>query len=75
MDKKRATIYFDPEIFKAVRLKAAATEDSISDIVNEAVRKTLMEDLVDLKAFEDRAKEALVSFEDVLEKLERDGKI
>lgn len=75
MDKKRTTIYFDSDLFKALRLKAAATEDSISEIVNEAVRKTLIEDSVDLKAFEERADEALVSFEDVLKKLQRDGKL
>ena len=75
MDKKRATIYFDPELFKALRIKAASTEDSISELVNEAVRKSLSEDFIDLKAFEERKKDPLVRFEDVLKKLQKDGKI
>ena len=75
MDKKRATIYFDPDIFKALRMKAAATEGSVSDLVNEAVRKSLIEDSLDLKAFEQRKDEPLISFEDILKKLHRDGKI
>ena len=75
MDKKRATIYFDLELFKALRMKAAATEGSISDLVNEAVRKALFEDSVDLQAFEERGNEPLVSFEDVLKKLHKDGKL
>ena len=75
MDKKRATIYFDHELFRALRMKAAATEGSISDLVNEAVRKALFEDSMDLRAFEERANESLVSFEDVLKKLHKDGKL
>ncbi len=75
MDKKRATIYFDLELFKALRMKAAVTEGSVSDLVNEAVRKALFEDSVDLRAFEERANEPLVSFEDVLKKLHKDGKL
>ncbi len=75
MDKKRATIYFDPDLFKALRIKAASTEVSISGLVNEAVRKNLLEDSQDLKAFEERVDEPLVSFEDVLKILQRDGKL
>lgn len=75
MDKKRATIYFDPDLFKALRMKAAATEISISGLVNEAVRKNLLEDSLDLQAFEERADEPLVSFEEVLKKLQGDGKL
>ena len=43
---KRSTIYFDPKIHRAVRRKAAAADSSISNIVNEAVRRSLLEDLV-----------------------------
>jgi siroheme synthase (precorrin-2 oxidase/ferrochelatase) len=75
MDKKRATIYFDPNLFKVLRMKAAATERSISDLVNEAVRRAFLDDFVDLRAFEERAAEPLVSFEDVLKKLHKDGKL
>ena len=74
-EKKRATIYFDPDLFKTLRLKAAAVEDSISDLVNEAVRLSLREDEIDLRAYEERADETLISFEDVLKKLRMNGKI
>jgi hypothetical protein len=62
--------YRHPALFKALRMKAAVTEDSVSEIVNEACRKDLIEDSIDLKAFEERAEENLVSFEDVLKKLQ-----
>lgn len=74
-EKKRATIYFDPDLYKTLRMKAAAVEDSISDLVNEAVRLSLREDDIDIRAYEERGNETLVSFEDVLKKLRMNGKI
>jgi plasmid stability protein len=72
---RRATVYFDPQIHKALRIKAAATERSLSEIVNEAVRLALAEDADDLRAFYERANEPNLSFEDVLEDLRKRGKI
>ncbi|GAG65752.1 unnamed protein product [marine sediment metagenome] len=72
---KRATIYIDSELHRALRMKAAETSSSISEIVNNAVKLALAEDAEDLAAFEERAKEPLVSFEDVLKELKRDGRI
>lgn len=72
---KRATVYFDPSLHRALRLKAAHTERSVSELVNAAVRRTLAEDAEDLAAFGDRAKERVVSFEDVLKDLRRRGKL
>ena len=72
---KRATIYMDPELHRALRMKAAETSSSISEIVNNAVKLVLAEDAEDLAAFEERAKEPLVSFEDVLKELKRNGRI
>lgn len=72
---KRSTIYLDPDLHRALRIKAAETERSISELVNEAVKYALVEDSIDLKAFEDRKDEPLYSFEDVLKKLEKNGKI
>jgi predicted transcriptional regulator len=66
---KRSTIYFDPEIHRALRQKAAATDRSMSDVVNEAVRQTLSEDAADLEAFEKRRREPSVSFDEVVLKL------
>ncbi|MBI4589141.1 MAG: CopG family transcriptional regulator [Candidatus Rokubacteria bacterium] len=72
---KRATVYFDPEIHRALRLRAATTERSISDMVNEAVKRSLAEDAEDLAAFEKRAHERDLDFEDVVKALRRRGKI
>jgi len=70
---KRATVYFDPALHKALRLKAAATERSLSDVVDEAVRVLLAEDAEDLAAIEERAAEPTVSFEAFVQELKRDG--
>ena len=72
---KRATVYFEPEIHRALRLKAAASERSISDMVNDAVKLALAEDAEDLAAFEERAHEKTVDFETVVRSLRRRGKI
>ena len=72
---KRATIYMDTDLHRALRMKAAETSSSISEIVNHAVKLALSEDAEDLAAFEERAKEPLVSFEDVLKELKRNGRI
>jgi predicted transcriptional regulator len=72
---KRATIYFDPEIHRALRLKAAATDRPVSEIVNEAVRERLAEDAVDLAAFEERAAEPALDFETMVKDLRKRGKI
>ena len=72
---KRATVYFDPEIHKALRLKAANSDKSISDMVNEAVKMTLAEDAEDLSAFEKRAREPDLDFEQFVRALTRHGKI
>jgi hypothetical protein len=68
---KRATVYFRPELHKALRLKAAATERSISDLINEAVRDSLREDEADLAVFEERAAEASISYEALQKDLKR----
>ena len=72
---KLSTVYFDPSIHRALRLKAAETDRSISDLVNEAVRLSLAEDAEDLAAFQQRAAEPDLSFEDVVKSLKRSGKI
>ena len=72
---KRATIYFDPELHRALRLKAAETERSVSELVNEAVKLSLIEDAEDLSAFGERAGERELPLEDVVKDLRRRGKI
>lgn len=72
---KRATVYFDPEVHKALRLRAAANDQSISDMVNAAVKVSLAEDVADLAAFEKRKKEKSVSFESFVRSMKRRGVI
>ncbi len=73
--QKRATVYFDPYLHRALRLKAAATDRSISELVNDAVKSALAEDAGDIEAFEIREKEPDYAFEDVVKDLKRRGKI
>ena len=72
---KRITVYLKPEFHRALRVKAAETEYSVSDLVNSAVKHALLEDALDLEAFERRAREKRLAFEDVVKALKRDGKI
>ena len=72
---KRATIYFDPDLHRALRVKAAETDKSVSELVNQAVKLSLAEDAEDLAAFEERRHEPNLPFEDVVQDLKRRGKI
>jgi hypothetical protein len=72
---KRATVYFDPALHRAARLKAIETDQSLSEVVNGAVRAALAEDADDLAALRARAKERPLRFEDVLKDLRRRGKL
>jgi hypothetical protein len=73
--QKRATVYFDPLLHRALRLKSAETDRSVSELVNEAVKAALAEDADDIEAFEVRETEPDYAFEDVVKDLKRRGKI
>jgi hypothetical protein len=72
---KRATVYFDADLHRALRMKAASSSQTISEIVNEAVRQALAEDAEDLAAFKKRAREPRMSFETLVGSLRKRGKI
>lgn len=72
---KRATVYFEPEIHKALRLRAAANDRSISEMVNEAVRVSLAEDGADLSAIDKRKRERSESFDSFVQGMKRRGLI
>lgn len=72
---KRATIYFDPALHRMLRLKAAETDQSISDLVNDAIRAALAEDAEDFETFEAREAEPDYSFEGAVRDLKRRGKL
>ena len=71
----RSTIYFEPDLHRALRLKAAHTQSSLSHLVNEAVRQALQQDQDDFTAFEERVNEPLISYEELLKDLKKHGKI
>jgi hypothetical protein len=72
---KRATVYFDEQVHRALRLKAAETDQSVSELVNTAVRRALAEDADDLAAFRDRADEPTLAWEDFVRELKRLGQL
>ena len=72
---KRSTVYFDPALHQALKLKAASTDTSLSELVDEAVRLLLSEDEEDLSAFANRVKEPDISYEALLKDLKKHGKI
>ncbi len=74
-DSKRATIYFDPALHRALRLKSVETERSMSDLVNEAVRRSLAQDADDLSAFQVRERERSLSFEEVVQDMRDRGEL
>jgi len=73
--QKRATIYFEPDLHRALRLKAAASDRSISDMVNDAVKAALAEDAEDLATFAEREREKSLSFDTFVQGLKRRGRI
>ncbi len=72
---KRATIYFDPDIHKVLKIKAATLNKSISELIDKAVRYELIEDEEDIRAFQERVNEPSVPYEKVLKDLKKNGKI
>ena len=75
LQSKRATVYFEPDLHKALRLKATHTDRSLSELVNSAVHQALQEDALDLAAFEERQHEQAISFEDFLKDMKKRGKL
>lgn len=74
-EAKRATVYFETDVHRALRLKAAETDRSVSDLVNEAVRAQLTEDADDLEAFRRRKKEPTIAFEAFVRDMKRRGRL
>jgi predicted transcriptional regulator len=71
----RATIYLDPELHKALRLKAVETSQSLSKLVNDAIKESLADDAEDIAALKERVKEPLISYETMIKRLKKDGRI
>ena len=69
----RTTVYLGPQIYRALKVKAATTDRSVSELINDAVLEALREDATDLEAFEKRSVERSRPFEKVFEDLKRDG--
>ncbi len=75
MPTKKATVYLDADLHKALRLKAVETSRSLSDLVNEAIRQSLAEDAEDIAAFAERVAEPLISYDEMVKRLRKDGRI
>lgn len=71
----RATVYFEPELHEAIRLKAVHAHKTVSEVVNDAVRASLREDQDDLAAFDERVAEPVISYEALLKDLKAHGKL
>jgi hypothetical protein len=74
-ESKRATVYFDPDLHRALKIKSAHSDQTLSELVNLAVRLSLAEDHEDLLAFEERKDESNLDFEEVLKELKASGKL
>ena len=72
---KRTTVYLDPDLHKALRLKAVAISRTVSELVNDAVKESLAEDVEDIAAFEERVREPLISYDEMIKRLKKDGRI
>jgi len=73
--QKRATVYFEPEIHKALKIKSLETSKSVSELVNNAVKELFAEDAEDLAAIEQRADDKLISYAEIIKRLKKDGRI
>ena len=72
---KRATVYLDPDIHRALKIKSAHSDRTLSELVNLAVRQSLAEDHEDLLSFEERKDEPDLNFQEVLKELKASGKL
>jgi len=72
---KRSTIYLDPALHQALKIKSLETSRSMSEIINDAVKEALAEDAEDLAVFDARQDEPLISYEDMVKRLKKDGRI
>ena len=72
---KRATVYFEEDLHKALKMKSAEISIPVSNLVNDAVRTALLEDAEDLEAFRERENEPVIDFETFVASLKEDGKL
>ncbi|MBN2239921.1 MAG: ribbon-helix-helix protein, CopG family [Dehalococcoidales bacterium] len=75
VQNRRTTIYLDSDLHKALKLKAIEKECSVSELVNDAIRESLAEDAEDILAFEQRINEPLISYDEMVKELKKDGRI
>lgn len=71
----RSTVYLEPGLHQALRIKSVETSHSMSELINDSLRESFAEDLEDLAAFEERADESLVSYEEIIKRLKKEGRI
>jgi hypothetical protein len=72
---KRATVYIASDLHRALRLKSVEVDQSVSELINDAIRGSLSEDAEDLAAFDQRKLEKSIPFEEAVKKLKARGRI
>jgi len=75
MQARRATVYLEPDLHKALQLKAVETSTSVSELINNAVREAIAEDYEDFAAFEGRVGEPLSSYDEMVKRLRINGRL
>jgi hypothetical protein len=75
IQNKRTTVYLNPKLHKALRLKALDSNRSVSEIINQTLWVQLAEDAEDLAAFEEAENEPDISYEEMMKRLKKDGLI
>lgn len=75
MPSIRTTVYLDPQLHKALKLKAVETSRSVSELINDAIRNVLAEDAEDIEAFEERVAETMISYDEMVKRLKKNGRL
>lgn len=75
MPSIRTTVYLDPQLHKALKLKAVETSRSVSELINDAIRNALAEDAEDIEAFEKRVAETMISYDEMVKRLKKNGRL
>lgn len=71
--RRPTTVYLDPRIARAIKMKAAASGKSVSDFANEGLAALLREDERDLRIFRERKNQPTRDYDEVVREMKRDG--
>lgn len=69
----RTTITFNDTIFRALRMRAIDADETVSKLVEDAVKYQILEDLEDIEDAKVRESEPSYSFNDLVSKFKAEG--